>query len=201
MGAKLIAALVAYGPWGVFLIGIIDSLGAPLPAGMDALLILIAVKAPERAFFAASLAVLGSLIGNLLLFQAARYGVRRLAGKVPEPGKPQRFREWFSRYGLITVFIPAATPILPLPLKVFVVSAGGMHTPLRKFMAVVLVARIIRYFGDAYLGIRLGVDAQGYLQRNAWTLIGIAMAVAAVLSVLAHWHSGRLEARKAVESE
>jgi membrane protein YqaA with SNARE-associated domain len=201
MGGKLIAALVAYGPWGVFLIGIIDSLGAPLPAGMDALLILIAVKAPERAFFAASLAVLGSLIGNLLLFQAARYGVRRLVGKVPEPGKPQRFREWFSRYGLITVFIPAATPILPLPLKVFVVSAGGMHTPLRKFMAVVLVARILRYFGDAYLGIRLGVDAQGYLQRNAWTLIGIAIAVAAVLSVLAHWHSGRLEARKAVESE
>ena len=201
MAAKLIAALVAYGPWGVFLIGIIDSLGVPLPAGMDALLILIAVKAPERAFLAASLAVLGSLIGNLLLFLAARYGVRRLVGKVPEPGKPQRFREWFSRYGLITVFIPTATPILPLPLKVFVVSAGGMRTPLRKFMAVVLVARIIRYFGDAYLGIRLGVDAQGFLQRNAWTLIGIAIAVAAVLSVLAHWNSGRLEARRAAESE
>jgi membrane protein YqaA with SNARE-associated domain len=199
MVAKIIAALVAYGPWGVFLIGIIDSLGVPLPAGMDALLILIAVKAPERAFLAASLAVLGSMIGNLLLFQAARYGVRRLVGKVPEPGKPQRFREWFNRYGLITVFIPAATPILPLPLKVFVVSAGGMHTPLRKFMAVVLVARVSRYFGDAYLGIKLGMDAQGFLQRNAWTLIGIAILVAALLSFVAHWNTGRLQARKAAE--
>jgi membrane protein YqaA with SNARE-associated domain len=199
MLAKIIAALVAYGPWGVFLIGVIDSLGVPLPAGMDALLILIAVKAPQRAYFAASMAVVGSMVGNLLLFQAARYGVRRLTGAVPEPGKPRRFRDWFNRYGLITVFIPAATPILPLPLKVFVVSAGGMHTPLRKFMAVVFLARIIRYFGDAYLGIKLGLDAQGFLQRNAWSLIGVAIVVAALLSFLAHWNTGRLEARKAAE--
>jgi len=158
---------------------------------MDALLILIAVKAPSRAYFAALMAVLGSIAGNVMLFQAARYGVRRFVKAVPEPGDPQRFRKWFHRYGLLTVFIPAATPFLPLPLKVFVVSAGALHTPLSRFVLVVALARIVRYFGDAYLGIKLGIDAQGFLQRNAWTLVGVTLGVAAVFYLLVRWNDRR----------
>ena len=173
------------------LLSVIDSLGLPLPATMDALLILIAVKAPQRAYFSALMAVLGSMAGNLALFLAARYGGRRFIKHVPEVEKPQRFRKWFRRYGLLTVFIPAATPVLPLPLKVFVISAGALHTPLAKFTIVVLLARVIRYFGEAYLGIRLGADAQDYLQRNAWTLVGVALGIAIVLYVLIRWNDRR----------
>ena len=191
MLAKITAALVAFGPWGIFLIGLIDSLGLPLPATMDALLILIAVKAPERSYFTALMAVLGSMGGNLALFLAARYGVRRFITNVPEPGKPQRFREWFHRYGLLTVFVPAVTPVLPLPLKVFVISAGVLHTPIARFTVVVLVARVIRYFGEAYLGVRLGADAQGFLQRNAWTLVGVAIVIAYFLFLLIRWNGRR----------
>ncbi len=191
MFARILAALVAYGPWGVFLIGVIDSLGLPLPATMDALLILIAVKAPQRAYFTALMAVLGSMGGNVALFLAARYGVRRFARQAPAPGNPQRFRKWFNRYGLLTVFVPAVTPVLPLPLKVFVICAGVLHTPFPRFAIVVLLARVIRYFGEAYLGIRLGMDAQGFLQRNAWTLIGVAIGLALVLYLLIRWNDRR----------
>ena len=59
---------------------------------------------------------------------------------------------WFHRYGLITVFIPAMFPIIPLPLKVFVISAGVLHTRFSRFLAVILLARVIRYFGEAYIG-------------------------------------------------
>jgi membrane protein DedA with SNARE-associated domain len=194
--AKIAAALVTYGPWGVLLIGLIDSVGLPLPATMDALLIIIAVKAPGRAYFAALMAVLGSLAGNVALFQAARYGLRRFTKAGPETGDPQRFRKWFHRYGLLTVFIPAATPFLPLPLKVFVISAGALHTPLPRFVLVVALARIVRYFGDAYLGIKLGMDAQGFLQRNAWTLVGVALAVAFLIYVLIRWNDRRQNAER-----
>ncbi|PWU08219.1 MAG: hypothetical protein C5B51_08185, partial [Terriglobia bacterium] len=185
--AKISTVLVAYGPWGVFLLGAIDSIGVPLPAALDTILILIAVKAPERAYLAALLAVLGSIAGNVALFQAARYGVRRFVKSVPEPGQPQKFRKWFHRYGLLTVFFPAATPFVPLPLKIFVVLAGGVHTALWRFAAVVTCARVIRYFGDAYLGIKLGTDAQGFLQRNAWTLVGAALGAAVILYALISW--------------
>lgn len=174
---------MAYGPWGVFLIGIIDSIGVPLPATIDALLILIAAKAPGQAYYAASLAVLGSLAGNLALFQTARYGGQRVT-RAPEPDKPGALSSWFRRYGLISVFVPAATPIIPLPLKVFVVSAGALRTPLLKFLGVILAGRALRYFGEAYLGATLGTRAQGFLQHNKWTLLAIPLAVAALFYLL-----------------
>ncbi len=190
MLAKITSALVAYGPWGIFLIGFIDSLGIPLPATMDFLLVFIAVKAPERAYLTAFMAVLGSLGGNLALFLGVQHGSRLLIKTVSEPGKPQRFREWFRRYGLVTVFVPAVTPVLPLPLKVFVVSAAYFHTPLSRFFWIVLIARVLRYFGEAYLGVRLGTDAQGFLTRNAWPLAGIAAAAVAAVFLLIRWKTG-----------
>src|SRR5262249_26733662 len=155
-----------------FLIGFVDSLGVPLPAALDALLIAIAIKTPAYAWLAAALAVAGSMGGNYLLFRAARYGGGWLVREKPQavPGRRDRFRQWFFRYGLLTVFIPAVVPFVPLPLKVFVISAGAVRTPVGRFLAVMLAARLIRYFGQAWLAIRLGEDAHGFLAHNAWNL-------------------------------
>ena len=177
MLSKIVAALIAFGPWGVFLLGFIDSLGIPLPATMDALLVLVAVKAPHRAYFTALMAVLGASGGSITLFLAARHGRRLFLKGEPPPGKRKRFERWFDRYGMLTVFIPAVTPVLPLPLKVFVVSAGALKTPFSKVLAVILLARVIRYFGEAYLGIQLGEDAQTFLARHIWMILGIVLAL------------------------
>ena len=184
MLSKIVAALITFGPWGVFLLGFIDSLGIPLPATMDALLILVAVKAPQRAYFTALMAVLGSAGGSIGLFLAVRHGRRLFLKGEPPPGKRQRFERWFNRYGMLTVFIPAVTPVLPLPLKVFVVSAAALKTPFSKFLTVILVARVIRYFGEAYLGILLGEDAQTFLARHVWTILGSAVALAGAAYVV-----------------
>jgi len=53
-----------------------------------------------------------------------------------------------------------------------------------RFVGVIVLGRVLRYFGDAYLGVKLGADAQGFLQRNAWTLVGLAFAAALVLYAL-----------------
>jgi membrane protein YqaA with SNARE-associated domain len=184
-------ALLAFGPLGVFVIGLLDSLGVPLVGGVDAQLIYVAVRTPRVAYLAATGAIVGSILGNLILFRTARYGVRRFAGEEVADGRRQKFRLWFQRYGLLTVFIPAVTPFVPLPLKVFVVSAGAMHTPLARFLVVVLLARVIRYYGEAYLGIRLGEDAHGFLTRNGWNIAGIAVATALVLVGLIRWFDRR----------
>jgi len=122
---KIAVVLAAYGPWGILFLAAIDSLGVPLPAAIDLLVAGTAasnVNAPVLAYGAAVLATVGSLGGNIGLFQAARHG-RRLFGKpAPAPESGTRFETWFYRYGLLTVFVPAVTP---LPLKVFVISAGG----------------------------------------------------------------------------
>jgi membrane protein YqaA with SNARE-associated domain len=175
---KLTAALLAFGPFGILLVALLDSLVIPLPAGVDVLLLTIAVKEPDRAYFAAFMAVLGSTVGNLALFIAARHGSRWLTKDAVPSARAQKFHRWFHRYGLVTVFVPCVTPVIPFPLKVFVVSAGALRTPFGKFLLVVLFARCLRYFGEAYLGIQLGEGAEAYLRHNAWPLLGIALAMA-----------------------
>ena len=69
---------------------------------------------------------------------------------------------------------PPLVPI-PLPLKVFVISAGVLFTPLRRFTLVLLPARVVRYFGLAWLGVMLGKDANNFLRANAGVLAGVAV--------------------------
>jgi membrane protein YqaA with SNARE-associated domain len=183
MLAKLTAALIAFGPLGILVLAFIDSVGIPMASGMDALVIVIAAKAPARAAFAASMGVIGSLIGNVILFLGARAGGRRFVRETEPAAKQQPFREWFKRYGLLTVFIPAMLPI-PLPLKVFVISAAVLHTPLRTFILVILLGRSIRYFGEAYLGVQLGEHSWQYLRAHTWHLMAGAVVLFVALYLL-----------------
>lgn len=178
--AKLAAFLQTYGPWGVFGLALLDSMGVPLPTATDFVLLTIGITGDSgAAYFAAFMACAGSLIGNVLLFQMVRQGRRLVTREETAPG---RFQTWFRQYGLLTVFVPAVVPIVPLPLKVFVISAGAFRTSFARFIAVIVMARIIRYFGLAYLSLQLGADAEGFLRRNAWTMIGVALGVALLLA-------------------
>ncbi|HLY19111.1 MAG TPA: VTT domain-containing protein [Bryobacteraceae bacterium] len=189
MLARLTAALIAFGPIGILVLAFIDSAGIPVASGMDALIIVVSAKTPSRAVLAASMGVLGSLIGNLILFMGARTGARFI-GKAEKESRQQRFRDWFARYGLLTIFIPAMLPI-PLPLKVFVISAAICGTPLRTFVAVILLGRCIRYFGEAWLGAQLGEGAGHFLRAYTWHLLAGAVALFAALYLLVLWTDRR----------
>ena len=193
---RLTAALLAFGPFGILLVALLDSLVIPLPAGVDVLVLTIAVEYvndPQRAYFAAFMAVLGSTAGNIALFMAARHGARWLVKDVTPSPRAQKFHDWFHRYGLLTVFVPCVTPVIPFPLKVFVVSAGALRTRASKFLLVVLVARMIRYFGEAWLGLNLGPHAEAFLRRNAWSLLGAALALATGCYIAIRWNERRHE--------
>lgn len=182
--------LIAFGPFGVLLVVFLDSFGVPLPAVLDIWLVTIAIENPQGAYFTAAMAVIGSMAGNYALFHAARYGSRFIKAEPPN-SRREKFRHWFTRYGLLTVFVPAVVPFIPLPLKVFVIFAGAMRTSTSRFLAVVLLARLLRYFGEAYLGIRLGHDALGFLRNNAWEMAGVVLAAALILVALLKWYDRR----------
>ncbi len=178
--------LIAWGPVGILILSILDSSGVPVAGVFDAVLILIAVKSPSVAWLCAGLAVIGSTTGNAMLFWAAHKGGRRFMEKAAPEGRSARFREWFRRYGMVTVFIPALLPI-PMPLKVFVISAGVMGTALTEFLGVVVLARFLRYFGEAWLGIRLGAESTGFLKSHIGYFLGGAALLAAALYGFIRW--------------
>ena len=174
--------LVAVGPWGLLVLAFLDSSGVPIPNALDAYLVFLAVKEPNRAYLYATIAVAGSIIGNAALFLIARHGGRRFLQHA-EQGRSQRFRRWFERFGLVTVFVPAAVPI-PMPLKIFVISAGALDTRFITFLTVILLARIPRYFGEAWLGLRLGQESTSFLRTHVWQFVIAAVVLFALMSLL-----------------
>ncbi|HXE63739.1 MAG TPA: VTT domain-containing protein [Bryobacteraceae bacterium] len=186
MLAHLTQILVAWGPLGVLLLSILDSSGVPVAGAFDALLILIAIERPSTAWWCAGIAIIGSSIGNVILFTLSRRGGRQFQARPPEEGRTKRFRAWFLRYGLLTIFIPAMIPI-PMPMKLFVITAGVLGTPMGEFLAVIVSARSIRYFGEVWLGVRLGRESSGFLKVHAWQFIGSAIALFAFLYGLMVW--------------
>ena len=180
MFRHLTDTLIAWGPLGILFLSILDSGGVPVAGIFDVALIVLAAQRPGVAWLCAGFAVAGSSLGNLLLFAAARRGGRGFMSKAAPEGKAARFREWFGRYGMITIFVPALLPI-PMPLKLFVISAGVCGTSYARFMSVVLVARIGRYFGEAWLGVALGGESASFLRAHVGAFGIGAVALFAVL--------------------
>lgn len=184
--------LVALGPPGILILALLDTV-IPVAGVFDALLAILAAQRPALGWWCATCAVIGSTAGNYLLFQTARKGGKKFLDKASDSPRGHRFRAWFERYGLITVFIPALIPI-PLPLKLFVVSAGALGTRLRTFLGVVILARTLRYFGLAWLGVNLRQDATGFLKSHVLHFI-----VAAVILKMVLYTFVRLNDRDRVE--
>lgn len=175
MFRNLTSLLAALGLPGILLLAALDS-SIPVAGILDVSVIAMAAEKPDLAWICAALAVAGSTAGTLTLFWAARRGGRRFMEKAAPEGKAARFRTWFQRYGLVTVFVPAFLPI-PMPMKLFVISAGVMGTSTGQFATVVVIGRILRYFGEAWLGVTLGRESASFLRTHALHFIAGAIAL------------------------
>ena len=131
----------------------------------------------------AALTLVGSLIGCFILFYIARRGGEAYLAKYTASGRGARFKTWFQRYGLLTVFIPALVPI-PMPLKAFIICAGAMGISPWAYLRVLLAARIPRYFALAYLGSQLGTQSWPWLKAHALHMLAFAVVLFVFLYLL-----------------
>jgi membrane protein YqaA with SNARE-associated domain len=171
--------LKALGPWSLLIVSTVESLGIPNPGGTDWLLVGMAIARPDVAWLSAAMAVIGSLIGTAAFFDVMRRGGERLLAKYTSSERGAKFRTWFQRYGLVTVFIPALVPLPFLPFKVFAACAGAMGVPRWRFMGVLLVGRAIRYSALAYLGVTLGTveNSKAWVKGHTWHMAIFAVAI------------------------
>ena len=143
-------------------------------------MVLISALHPSQGYLAAAMATAGSITGNLLLFFLGRKGGEAYLARHTLHRRGKRLRAWFVEYGLITILVPGFV-IVPLPLKIFVISAGALGVKPMRFFIVLVIARLPRYFFLAWLGTRLGRDTLPYLARHAWQLGLFAVLLFVVL--------------------
>lgn len=194
-----VETLRALGPLGVLLLAILDCAGIPVVGGVDALVVFVSIATPAQAYPAAGMAVLGSIIGSLFLFVIARKGGEAYLDKYTSTPKGARLKRWFLEYGLLTIFVPAGVPIIPMPLKVFILSAGALGVSPIVFTLVLLLARVIRYYTIAYLSLQLGGQTLPYLRHHIWHLLGIAVSLFVTLYLAIRVLDRRRKLRKLVE--
>jgi len=164
--------------------------------GVDALVVLLSVVNRSQAYGAVAAAVAGSIVGGMFLFLIARKGGEEYLHRYTSEGRGARLRAWFMEYGLLTVFIPALVPI-PLPLKVFILSAGALEVPPLRFLLVFVAGRIPRYVLLAWLGAHLGAGTWPYLRSHVWQIVLFSAGLFLVLYLaIRFWHQAH-ERRRA----
>jgi membrane protein YqaA with SNARE-associated domain len=193
IGQKLIALATSLGPFGIFLVALGDSALVPLPQGVDALLIAQATTAPGTAYLAAALAVAGSVLGSLILYAIARRGGRVMLEKKISVAGIDKMQRQMGRYDALVLLLPTMIP-LPLPMKLFVIGAGVFQMNLGRFVATIVFARCVRYFGVAFLAARYREETATFLRENALAGLGVALVLVALFYAVNRWSTNRLSA-------
>lgn len=169
---EFVEQLTRWGALGVFLLSLIDSAGVPLPSFVDAYLIGVVMKNPAVAVPTMLAAIVGSLLGNVVLYAIARKGGKLYLDKLTARPRGQKFRQWFDKYGLVTVFVPAVS-IVPMPMKFFAVSAAVFNVPLVRILGVIALARLIRYGVVAWLAAAFGEQTKAFItEHKLWFAVG-----------------------------
>jgi len=150
--------------------------------GVDLLLVNVATSSPRIAYLAAACAVVGSLIGSSILFAIARKGGELMLSRQLESARGARMHRWFERYGMVTVFVPALSP-LPLPMKIPVFCAGALKVRWASFLSVMLAARTLRYFALAFFAARYGTQTLLYLRTHLLSVAVFALTLASAIVI------------------
>ena len=187
----------ALGAPGLFLISVLDSSFVPFPVINDGLLVTFSIQNHSRMPVYALMAVLGSVLGCVVLYYVARAGgeafFRRKAGE-----RADTIRHVVEKNGFAGMLVAALLPP-PTPFKFFVLAAGVFRVRVWSFATAIALARIIRYFGIGFLAVKYG-DNWKQIIANHWLAITIAAVIFVILSFLASRMILR-EQSEAVKSE
>ena len=173
--------LIAYGPFGLFTIALLDSALIPMAGGPDAVMLLLTTARPSWMFIYAGAATLGSTIGCVILYYISQRAGRRALSRFSAK-KQARVKELIDRYDVLSVLVASVLPP-PFPFKLFVVTAGVFRLSLLRFIIAIAIGRAFRYILEGYLAARYGEHAKDMLAQY-YPAIGIGLAVLIVVGFI-----------------
>ncbi|HXG95385.1 MAG TPA: VTT domain-containing protein [Blastocatellia bacterium] len=164
---------------GQILMGLLDSSVIPTPGGLDALTIILATSEPGSWLYYAVMAVIGSVLGGYLTYRLGRKGGEEALEQRLSKKRIERVHKAFERWGFGTIFLPAILPP-PVPIGPFLLGAGAMNYPLKKYLTALAAGRAIRFTLVAYLASRFGRRVLNFFAENHTTIL-VAFIIVIVL--------------------
>jgi membrane protein YqaA with SNARE-associated domain len=171
-------------PHALFWVSFIESSFFPIPP--DVMLIPMVLAERLKAWWYATLATIGSVIGGVFgyaigffFFQQLGEPILRFYGKAEGFGQ---FAQWFNDYGVWILLIKGMTPF---PYKVLTITAGVTQMPLIPFMIASVAARAMRFFLVAGLLYFFGEPIRDFIERrlNLLTTLFVILLVGGFVAV------------------
>lgn len=176
------------GALGIFLLAIVDSSPLPTFCGPDLLVIIMAATRRNPWYEYAAVAAAGSVIGACFTYRLAnKAGHDYLESKFGS-SRVASLMKVFEKWGTASLAASAGVPF-PFPTSMIFAAAGVSNYPFTQFVALVALARSMRYAVLGYLGSVYGRHVVRVLLHPGeywgWLLAAVAVILLGVgLAVL-----------------
>ncbi len=165
-------------PSALFWVSFIESSFFPIPP--DVMLVPMCLARRDKAWWYATIATVGSVLGGILGYAIGYYFYEALGEPIlkfyGKADKYNEFRSVFNDYGVWIIIVKGMTPI---PYKLITIAAGLSHMALVPFMIASIIARAMRFFLVAGLIYWFGAPIQEFIERRL-TLVTTVFVVGLV---------------------
>jgi len=184
------------GGLGLIPLGLLDNSPLPTPGAMDVATLLLSARQPQLWLYYAVMATVGSLVGGFVTYRLARKGGKAALERRFSRRKVDKVCELFERWGFGAIVIPALLPP-PVPMVPFLLAAGAMQYPVRKFLAALALGRIARYMLLAYLAARYARRIISFIRVHGHPVaLGIIIVLLAAAAVVFYFWGGAKPKRR-----
>lgn len=185
------------GGLGLIPLGLLDNSPIPLPGIMDVATILFSARHQQLWLYYALMATVGSVLGGFVSYRLARKGGKAALERRFSPRKVDKVCKIFERWGFAAIAIPALLPP-PMPMVPFLLAAGAMQYPARKFLLALTLGRISRYLILAYLAARYGRQIIAFIAGHSHpVVVAILLLLVAAAAALYYFWGGSKRRKRA----
>jgi membrane protein YqaA with SNARE-associated domain len=174
------------GALGLFFLAILDSTPIPTFGGPDILIAILAATHRNPWYEYAAVAVAGSVIGAYITFRIARKAGSAYLNSKFGSNRVSALLNVFEKWGAGTLAASSAIPF-PFPTSMIFAVAGASKYRTNRFLAVIAIARAVRYSAIALVADLYGRHFIRMLRHPVqywgWSLFFIAM----IAMLIATW--------------
>jgi membrane protein YqaA with SNARE-associated domain len=176
--------LVHLGGVGLIPLGILDNSLIPLPGTVDVATIFLSSRQDDWWPYYALMATVGAVLGGFFTYRLALRGGKATLERRFSRARVDKVNKTFERWGFSAIAIAAVLPP-PAPIVPFLLVAGAVQYPVKRFLAALALGRAVRYTVLAYLAARYGRHVFAFvaqhLRASAWIIAGLIAAIAATV--------------------
>jgi len=183
------------GGLGLIPLGLLDNSPIPIPGIMDVATILFSARHQQLWLYYALMATIGSVMGGFVSYRLARKGGKAALERRFSPRKVDKVCKIFERWGFGAIAIPAVLPP-PMPMVPFLLAAGALQYPAKKFLLALTLGRISRYMIFAYLAARYGRQIIAFIAAHGHPLMVAIILVLIATAAGAYYFWGGSKRRK-----